>query len=172
MHVFLTGERGIGKSQAIRTAVSLIGRVPYGFLTRFGTEGDPTAALYMVSPSRQEPMGEAERIAVRRDGRITLLPDRFDSLAADLLREASCHPEGIILMDECGHLEAGLTHFHAEILRCLDGDIPVLGALRLDQPWHALIRNHPGVKVFRVTAENRDSLPALIAETILNKEAL
>ena len=53
-------------------------------------------------------------------------------------------------------------------MKCLDGDIPVLGALRLDQPWHALIRNHPGVRVFPVTAENRDALPERIAETLLN----
>ncbi len=168
MHVFLIGERGIGKSRAIRNAVKLIGRPPYGFLTRF-REGDPdSSGLCMVPPACPDRTDDTHLIALRQDGRMKLLPDRFEYLASSLLQEARSHPEGIILMDECGHLEAHLDRFHREILKCLDGDIPVLGALRLDQPWHALIRNHPGVRVFPVTAENRDALPERIAETMLN----
>lgn len=115
-------------------------------------------------------MNEENRIALRREGRMVLLPERFDILSTGLLREAELHPEGVILMDECGHLEAESDQFHREILRCLEGEIPVLGALRMDQPWHAFIKNHPRVKVFSVTVENRDALPGKVAETLLMEQ--
>ena len=167
MHVFLTGERGIGKSWAIQRAVTLLGRTPYGFLTRFQTGQDGTASLHMISPSGEERMNEENRIALRREGRMVLLPERFDILSTGLLQAAGLHPEGVILMDECGYLEAESDQFHREILRCLDGDIPVLGVLRMHQPWHAFIKNHPRVRVFSVTLENRDALPRKVAETLL-----
>lgn len=167
MHIFLIGERGIGKSLAIRNAVKLLRRTPYGFLTLF-QDGDPdSSSLCMVPPSHPDWTDNAHRIALRKDGRMRLLPDRFESLATSLLQEARSHPEGIILMDECGHLEAGLDCFHREVLQCLDGNIPVLGALRMDQSWHAFIKNHPGVRVLPVTMDNRDSLPEKIAKALL-----
>lgn len=165
MHVFVTGERQIGKSVVIQRAVSLLGLPAYGFLTRFHG-GD---SLYMAAPSRAGRPDSADRIAFRNQGRIELMGDSFDRIAVGLLREARAHPEGIILMDECGHLESGRIRFLQEVLHCLDGEIPVLGALRLGQLWHEPIKTHSRVRVFTVTLENRDSLPAQIAQVLTEK---
>ncbi len=170
MHVFLTGGRGIGKSQIIQNVVSLLGRTPYGFLTRFRSDGECASSLHMISPSNEEPLTEENRIAFRRGKGMVLLPERFDLLSAHLLQEASLQHEGIILMDECGHLEAKMHRFHQQIMHILDGEIPILGALRLNQPWHACIKNHPRVKVFYVNTENRDVLPEIIAKVMLQKD--
>ncbi len=165
MHFFLTGERGVGKSQALRQAVTLSELPPFGFVTRFMDSGDGFfPSLYMMPPSWSGPAEDGYRIAVRREGRMVLLPEQFDSLSTALLREARTHPEGVILMDECGHLEKDRLPFHREIARCLDQDVPVLGVLRLNQPWHSFIIHHPKVRVITVTPENRDSLPGWISE--------
>lgn len=170
MHVFLTGERGIGKSQIIQNAVSLLSRTPYGFLTRFRSDGECASSLHMISPSYKGPLTEENRIAFRRGEGMVLLPERFEILSTHLLQDASLHHKGIILMDECGHLEAKALHFHQEIMRILDGEIPVLGALRLNQPWHDCIKNHPRVKVLYVNEENREVLPEIIAKVLSRKD--
>ena len=111
-------------------------------------------------------LDEDHIVAVWQDGRLKALPERFDALGAAFLQEARKHPEGLILMDECGHLEKNSTGFRKEILDCMNGPVPVLGVLRKDQPWHSFIKEHPRVQIVEVTEENRDTLPALAAELL------
>ena len=166
MHVFLTGERGIGKTRVVRQAAELLGRPCHGFVTRFSSENRSESPLYMLPTDRSASPDGAHIIAARRDGKLAALTERFDTLGVSLLREAESHPEGLILMDECGHLEKDALLFRQEILRCLDGPIPVLGVLRKDQPWHSFIIGHPHVRVIEVTAETRDALPAIVADLL------
>lgn len=166
MHVFLTGDRGIGKSRAAAAAAALLRRPCLGFRTAFMAEDHRASALYLFPAGTDSQSGEARVAAVWADGRLTAAAGVFDSYGADLLREARRHPEALILMDECGHVERNALSFQREILACLDGETPVLGVLRRGQPWHAMIREHPNVRVLEVTAQNRDLLPRQIAELI------
>ena len=56
-------------------------------------------------------------------------PEVFDGLGVELLR---AQPGSLILMDELGFLEQDAAAFRREVLRCLDGSIPVLAVI-LDQ---------------------------------------
>ncbi|MDO5326787.1 MAG: nucleoside-triphosphatase [Clostridia bacterium] len=170
MHVFLTGDRQIGKSRAVRRAADALERPCYGFRTQFLTKERGTSSLYMVSPQGEPTLDEAHMVAELRDGKMRPLTERFDSLGGALLREARQHPEGLILMDECGHLEKNAQEFQKEILLCLDGDTPVLGVLRKDQPWHDFIKQHPQVRVITVTEENRSEIDGVILELLLQKK--
>ena len=49
------------------------------------------------------------------------------------------------------------------------GDIPVLGVLRRDQPWHDFIKRHPKVRVLTLTEENRAGIAEEIT-ALLRKE--
>ena len=164
MHVFLTGDRQIGKSRAIRRAIEIMGLPCRGFCTRFLTRERGSSSLYMVPPENPELTDEAHLVAVLENGKMRPLTQRFDTLGVQLLRDAQNHPEGLILMDECGHLEKNALLFQREILSCLNGQTPVLGVLRKDQPWHEFIKNHPRVWVIMITEENR----AGIEETIVS----
>ena len=168
MHVFLTGERQIGKSRALSRAVERLGLPCYGFRTRFLTKERGSSSLYMVSPSRPDDLRPECAVAELREGKMRPLTERFDTWGVQLLREARGHPEGLILMDECGHLEKNAMLFQREILACLDGHVPVLGVLRKDQEWHAFIKRHPAVRVLTVDESNRaaidDEIVALIRE--------
>lgn len=66
----------------------------------------------------------------------------------------------LILMDEIGPHESDAKAFHASILRCLDGSIPVLGVLQqADTSLFHEIAAHPRVHLIHVSTENRDVLP-------------
>ena len=107
-----------------------------------------------------------EGMAVLENGKMRPLTQRFDTLGVQLLREAQHHPEGLILMDECGHLEKNALLFQQENLHCLNGQTPVLGVLRKDQPWHEFIKNHPRVRVIAVTEENRAGIEGTIVSLL------
>lgn len=160
MHVFLTGDRQVGKSRAIARTAAAMGRPVYGFRTRFLTRERGSSSLYMVPAAEADtaPLEEDNMVAALLEGKMRGLTERFDTLGTALLREARRHPEGLILMDECGHLEKHALAFQREIAACLDGDIPVLGVLRKDQAWHDFIKNHPNVRVITVTPENRTEI--------------
>lgn len=166
VHVFLTGERGIGKSVVAEKAAALLGRPCYGFMTRFLSKEHEKSALYMVPAEDPGLMDEAHIVAKWDNGKLRAVPERFDALGSSILQEAKRHPEGIILMDECGHLEKDALAFRQAIRDCLDGEIPVLGVLRKDQSWHNFIIEHPRVQLIEVSAETRDMLPGQIAERL------
>ena len=103
---------------------------------------------------------EMHLAAFWQDGKLQPVPECFDTSGAALLAEARAHPEGLILMDECGRLEKEAFVFQKEIFQCLEGDIPVLGVLRKDQPWHDFIKSHPRVRIITITGRASDDLPA------------
>ena len=139
------------------------------FKTRFKGGERQGAILYMVPPMEAETADESHKVAERRNGRMQPLPGRFDEVGSALLAEARKHPEGLIMMDECGHLEKDALRFRQEILRCLDGDIPVLGVLRRGQEWHREILNHPRVAVLNADGQDHEALAARIAEALGRK---
>lgn len=170
MHVFLTGERQIGKSRAVAAALAGLERPVYGFRTRFLTRERGSSSLYMVPAAQPERLEEGMMVAELREGKMRPLTERFDTWGAALLREALRHPEGVTLMDECGHLERQALLFQQAIRDCLDGPAPVLGVLRKDQPWHDFIKAHPRVRVLTVTEENRGDMARRVL-ALLREEA-
>jgi nucleoside-triphosphatase len=67
---------------------------------------------------------------------------------------------GIIVMDEIGFMEAGSKAFCGAVMHCLDGDIPVLAAVkaRFDVDYLNAVRAHPKAALYTITKENRDEL--------------
>jgi len=167
MHVFLTGDKGCGKSWVVRRTAELLGRPCFGFVTRFDGLDRHTSSLYLLPASLPEQTDNMHLAAFWQDGRLQPVLECFDIFGAALLTEARMHPEGLILMDECGRLEKEAFVFQKEILQCLDGDIPVLGVLRKDQPWHEFIKSHPRVRTITITERATDNLPELIVKELV-----
>lgn len=171
MHVFLTGEKQIGKSTALRSAAALLGRPVYGFRTFFVDRMDDQKKLYMLPAASQEAPQDAQVVTRFVDRHPCPLPERFDAIGGALLQQARAHPEGLIIMDECSRFERDALRFQHEILQCLAEDTPVLGVVRLNAAgWVESIRKHPNVKVLTVTADNRDELPQLIVSLLSKGE--
>ena len=171
MHVFLTGEVQIGKSTVVRRTAERLNRPVYGFRTFFTDRASAEKSLYMLPAAAQRAPAMEDTVAVFSGGRPTPLPTRFDAIGGALLRQARQHPQGLILMDECGRFEREAYAFQREIARCLDGDIPVLGVVRQGVlGWTELIRSHPRVTILTVTAENRLDLPQQAAALLMKGE--
>lgn len=158
MHVFLTGDRQVGKSTAVRGIVRALGLPVKGFVSGFA-QGGHGGALFLMPADQPPLMDEAHLVASREQGRMTAHPGCFDRIGVPLLEEALRCTGGLILMDEIGHLEKDAPGFREAIWRCLDGSVPVLGVLRRDVPWHEEIKQHPQVRVLTVTLDNREQIP-------------
>jgi nucleoside-triphosphatase len=82
----------------------------------------------------------------------------FETLGVRLLE---AKPDGILVMDELGFMEAEAKGFCEAVLRCLDGDIPVLATVRagdLGSSFLDRVRTHPKAELYSVAPENIDDL--------------
>ena len=158
-HIFICGEVGVGKSTLIQRLLAQSTRPLYGFITK---KLDPDENGF--HPIYIHPAGDAERFYEERnligtcDRRIhNINLDAFNTLGVSYLQ---AKPDGIILMDELGFMEAQAEAFTSAVMDALDGDVPVVAAVkaRFDIPFLDAVRAHPKGKLYMITRENRDQL--------------
>ena len=159
MTVFLTGERQVGKSTALRRALEGCGLGVGGFMTDFGgTRRSDSKTLYLLPWGMAPDLAAGEVCARLGPGEKQVFPEVFDGLGAGLLRQAVRDPAcGLILMDELGFLEADAAGFRAAVLEALAGPKPVLGVVRLG---FGVWGGAPLGEVWDVTEDNRDAVAA------------
>ena len=150
-HLFLTGQKGAGKSTLIRGLLAEeTGRLGGFFTVRH--EG----GVYLL-PAAKERTFTPESLLFRcgHGGD----PARFDDLGCAALADtAGCR---LLVMDELGPHEAAARQFQASVFRALDGEIPILGVLQqAESEFLHRIAHHPRVTVLTVSVENRDALAA------------
>ena len=175
MHVFVTGPPGSGKSTVVNKTIELIsdriaardraGFIVAGFITYKGVDGDPN--IYIESAS--EPLKRYAFAQSGPGGASGFRADVLENEGAALLEDA---PEAdLICMDELGFMEDAAPAFKKRVMACLDGSVPIIGALREKRrgneiSWHLPIKAHPSVTVLRVDECNRDGLPSRIVNII------
>ena len=161
-NLFLTGSKGVGKSTVLHRLLDGRDVAPGGFLTlrlRTAAGGD----IHMLPVDGKTLCGPENLLFTKRNGVLTVDPARFDHLGCALLEaSANC---GLLVMDELGPAESEAKAFQQAVLARLDGPTPVYGVLQQgESPFLEKIKAHPDVRVFTVTAENRDSLPRALLE--------
>ena len=152
-HLFLTGEKGVGKSTLIDYL--LTGRTPCGFRTRRveGVLSRPSVHLLTVPDTTPT----ADNLLFYCGA---FSPERFDTLGVAALENRG---GDVLLMDELGPAESGAEKFTAAVLAALDGELPVLGVLQqADTPFLRAVARHPRVRLVTVTPQNRDVLRAAL----------
>lgn len=150
-HLFLTGQKGAGKSTLIRGLLAEeTGRLGGFFTVRH--EG----GVYLL-PAAKERTFTPESLLFRcgHGGD----PARFDDLGCAALADtAGCR---LLVMDELGPHEEAALRFQAAVFRTLGGSTPILGVLQQAQSQFLdRIARHPRVTVLTVTEENRNTLAA------------
>ena len=167
-HIFLTGDVQSGKSTVMEKVLSGLNVTVGGFRSGSGpNRHELDRWLYLWDASGEPVYDEAHQVARITPEERQSFPERFDALGCDALRRAKDSSVDLILMDECGFLERDAAQFQTEVLRTLDGDIPVFGVVRLrSSGWTDSIRNHPKVTLITVTEENRDELPEQITSLL------
>ena len=159
-HILICGDRGAGKSTLIERLLAECPLPRYGFITK-RMEPDETG----FHPIYIHPAGSGDRKYTEEncigicDGK-THEPaaEVFDHLGTEYIRSA--RPDGIIVMDELGFLESKAEVFTKAVLTALDGDIPVIAAVksRTDVPFLNEVRSHPAAEVYYITKENREEV--------------
>lgn len=169
IHILISGERGVGKSTLIEKLLSASTRPRYGFVTKMlpaGPDGFRPVYIHPAGQPTAERVYAAENCVGDCDSR-THRPnlDAFNTLGVRYIERA--RPDGIIVMDELGFLEAQADAFTAAVLAALSGDVPVIAAVksRTDVPFLNAVRSAPKAQVFYITPENRDDL----YETLLSR---
>ena len=165
MTIFLTGERGVGKSTALRRALRGSSLRIGGFMTDFGeTRYADDKTLWLLPWSETPDFSAGEVCARLGPGGRLVYPEVFDGLGAALLRSAALDPAcGLILMDELGFLEAEAAGFREAVLSVLAGPKPVLGVVRQGLgAW----RDADLGEVWEVTAENREEIPRQLRQRL------
>ena len=87
-----------------------------------------------------------------------IFPNVFDTLGSAYLQDtAACR---VIVMDELGFMESEARAFRAAVLGVLDGEVPVLAAVkdRMDVPFLHQVCAHPRAEVVPIDTQNRDAL--------------
>lgn len=164
-HLMICGEVGVGKSTLINRLLENIDKPVYGYVTKsLNRRDDGYHEIFMYAP------GDAEHAVFladcnTRDRHVNL--EVFETLGLELLSEV--RDDGIILMDEIGFMEEKAKGFTSRVLELLDGDIPVIAAVKSTHPdseYLNAVRNHPNVKLVNITINNRDDLYYSLLEEV------
>lgn len=167
-HILLCGERGVGKSTLIQKLLKANTRSVYGFLTKRlapDETGMHPVYLYPAAAKTLENT-QSNRIGAGDSKVYSLSNEVFNTLGAQYIRQA--RPGGIIVMDELGFMEAKVETFVKTVFEALDGEIPVIAAVkaRYDVLFLNEVRAHPNGHVYNIDAENRDALYEALLPTI------
>lgn len=167
MHIFLTGQRNIGKTTLIDKILDELPEYQKvgGFRT-FKSEEFAPGKSYILMASAENSADEFRVAHMDKTGpSYEVYPDVFDTCGVELLEK--CGDSDLIIMDELGFMESDSYKFQKKIIDLLDGGIPVLGAIK-PQANHFLdrVRSHPKVRVIEVTEDNRDELLFIITKLL------
>lgn len=159
-HLFLTGDKQVGKSTLLRRLIEARHLDCSGFETQaFFLNGERRGFTLHgrvdMPPYRNDCICCA-RIEEKRA--VPVLPV-FEENGVLILKRSLASPAPFLLMDELGRLEREASGFIAQVEACLDADKRVLGVLQKCNSEHvARIAQREDVTVLTVTPENRDEL--------------
>lgn len=154
-HLFLTGEKGVGKSTLLQRALGgYQGRV--GGLRTLRTDACCPGgwSVHLFGPG-EEPVPSADNLLFVCGGPQNDTPGRFDRLGCRALQRSAGCP--LLVLDELGPHEARAAEFRQAVLALLDGGTPILGVLQAPAAafWPELLQ-HPEAALLEITRRNRD----------------
>lgn len=159
-HLFITGEKGIGKSSYLQFLIAGEDRVD-GFLTIRSDQfmpSKPSVHLLRITCSEVR-LTEDNLLFYCEDKRKRSNVDRFNRIGARILDQLVGQELDCIVMDELGPYESAADEFCCRIEELLKGNIPIIGVIQKSPGrLYDLITNHTSVRVIEINRENRDRL--------------
>lgn len=159
-HLFLTGDKQVGKSTLLRRLITEKQMDCTGFETRAFYLDNERRGFTLHGRVQMSPY-ENDCICCARVGEkksVPVLPV-FEENGVSILKKSLASPSAFILMDELGRLEKQAGAFIDQIYACLDSEKRVLGVLQKCSSEHVeAISKRDDVTVLTVTMENRDKL--------------
>lgn len=164
-HALIVGAQGVGKSTLIQKVLRELALPVSGYETKKedGLADPALGTPIYIYPAGTEHVQAPERLlGYRACKNPVTFTEAFDRFAERLNSETDA---GIVVLDEIGFMESGAESFRAAILKKLDGDVPVIAAVKnVDTPFLCQVREHPNCRCFHINEENRDALfPQVLA---------
>ena len=158
-HILICGERGAGKSTLINRLLVHNRRPVFGFITKKMPPDQNGECKVYIHPANSASLQYThENLAgVCKNGKIiTVNIEVFNTVGMKLLQAPT---GGLLLMDELGFMESKASDFCSGVLAALDGDVPVLAAVKnKETAFLKAVREHKNVELHYVTTQNRDML--------------
>lgn len=164
MHLFLTGEKQVGKSTLVRTLLNNTARPVKGLRSvSIFENGDRVVYLFPATETEATEENGRKAGVCRNHHVVEKHPEVFNTYGVSLL---SGIPSGsLVVIDEVGNMEREAALYDKAVLSLLDrDDILVFGVVQkmASTPLSEAIRSHRNVHLTEVTMENRD----LLVETL------
>ena len=160
MHTLIVGAPGVGKSTLISRLARELGAPLFGFETKKEDSlSDPQlgSPIYIYEAGQERRRGEENLVGYCLNQKPAPRKEAFDRFAAKL--RAPVPAGAVVVLDELGTMKARSEEFCAAVLALLDGDAPVIAAVKhKDTPFLNRVRSHPNCRCFHITAENREQM--------------
>ena len=162
IHALIVGSIGVGKSTLINEVVRKTGKKIAGYRTKkyAGTTWEGFLDPLFFHSVNEEPNFKKENLLSysRENGSMVRIAGAFNKHADEIVDEVDA--DSIIVFDEMGYIEVEERQWCAANLKILDGDIPVIAAVKNKEgiKYIDAIKNHPKCRVFEITEENRNEL--------------
>ncbi|MEG0013237.1 MAG: nucleoside-triphosphatase [Cellulosilyticaceae bacterium] len=166
-NIFVTGEKGVGKSTIVAQVIEKLGMGSVGFRTLpYEIEGD-RRGFYLSGLVEVGKYKNNTPISVMVGSeRCVGITETFETLGVEVLAK-SLVCEEVILMDELGKLERHAEVFQDMVLRCLESERVVFGVLKqCESTFIQGIMQRADTKVFEVTKKNRELIIAEIMASL------
>lgn len=168
-HLFLTGEKKIGKSTAIKKFLHTLQPDFSGYQTQPVIINDKVRGYALHS---FETLDEEENdviISVRAGVRRNILVEGiFDTIGVKIIEASLTSEAELVLIDELGKLEDSSLMFQESIIKLLDSEHKVLGVLqKKESKMSALLKERDDCEIIEITEANRDGAADLIQQWYL-----
>jgi len=159
MHIFLIGEKQVGKSTVISNYLEKSRKTADGFVTYWECTEEGVQQLYLA-PYAKCRQPDRRLIATKREHGLEPVHEvtkLFDTYGKSLLENSGkCD---YIVMDELGFIEANAKGFIASVMNLIAGNMPILGVVKeSDVEYLCRVRTHENVSLKKVTAKNRGEI--------------
>ena len=166
-HIFLTGEKQIGKTTILSSVIERYKEETVGFQTLPFLINGVKKGYYMHSIKEIGKNFNDTPISIRiGEEKMVPVTESFDKIGTLILKTARGQ-NGIMIMDELGKMEKEAYVFQREVFQCLDTEQLIVGVLqKTSQEFIESIKSRQDVVVYEVTNENRDSVKKEILDRI------
>ena len=162
--ILLTGHPGVGKTTAIKSIVSLLGRQAGGFYTReVRARGQRTGFELVTLDGRIAWLASRSPAKIFEEevpfGKYRVNLRAIDSFGVPALWRAVKAGQ-VVVIDEIGPMEIVSELFCRAVLDILAIDIAVVGTIaQRSNTFADRVRAHPRVEIRLVTLSNREQIP-------------
>lgn len=160
MHILIVAHSGSGKRDLMKQIIFHLDTPLFGYQTVKEdslADDEKGSPIYIYEIGKPRIRSSENLAGWCLNHHATTFPEAFDRFAPKLYDPVPA--DHLIVLDEIGPMESKSPAFCEAILKLLDGDTPVLAAVRdKDTAFLNTVRGHPNCKCFHLTPDSREEI--------------